>query len=150
MLTLAEWIASFQMQAARTRGHETTLEVEHALGHLAKNAQDMIGRENNGWKALAESTVEEKQRLGFTGQRSATDPLLRTGVLESSISAQADRQGLTIKGVIGSDDEVAIYQEMGTSRIPPRPFLSSALIEGKQIVEESMGQFLTNVLMNRE
>lgn len=150
MLTVAEWAASLQMQAARTRGRELTLEVEHTLGHLAKNAQDMIGRENSGWQDLAESTIKEKARLGFTGQRSATDPLLRTGVLESSISASADRQGLTVKGVVGSDDEVAGYQEVGTSRIPARPFLASSLIEGQQIIEESMGQYLVRVLTNRE
>lgn len=138
------------MQAARVRGHELTLEVEHTLGHLAKNAQDMIGRENSGWQELAQNTIEEKQRLGFTGQRSATDPLLRTGVLESSISAGANRRGRTVEGVIGSDDEVAIYQEMGTNRIPPRPFLSAALIEGQQVIEESMGQFMVRILMNRE
>ncbi len=150
MFTLAEWVASLQMQAARTRGDETTREVERTLGHLAESAQDLIGRENSGWQELAESTVEGKQRLGYTGQRSATDPLLRTGVLESSISAGASRNGLTIKGVIGSDDEVAIYQEMGTSRIPPRPFLAKALIEGQQVIEEAGGQYLVRVLMNRE
>ena len=49
-------------------------------------------------------------------------PALRTGALRASIrqAAQADR------AVIASTSPIAVYQELGTARLPPRPFLSTA------------------------
>jgi len=48
-------------------------------------------------------------------------PALRTGALRASITqaAQADR------AVIASNSPIAVYQELGTVRLPPRPFLAT-------------------------
>ena len=97
--------------------------MERAGKMLAKTAQDMIGQEMPDWADLAPSTVEEKQRLGFVGRVSPTDPLLRTGELRASISHTIEGNKL----VLGSDDPVAAYQELGTPRIPPRPFIGSTM-----------------------
>lgn len=35
---------------------------------------------------------------------------------------------LSDEGCVGSDSDVAVFQELGTSRIPPRSFLQSAAI----------------------
>lgn len=55
------------------------------------------------------------------------DPLLRQGVMRDSIEAAHDHR----QAVVGSDDEVALWQEMGTSGalypIPPRSFIGRAL-----------------------
>ena len=48
-------------------------------------------------------------------------PWLETGSLRDSISY--DVQGT--EAVIGSGSDVAVYQELGTPSIPPRPFLGS-------------------------
>ncbi len=90
---------------------------------LVKHAKDLIGMEQEAWPALADSTVARKQMKGWTGRVSATDPLLARGDLRDSISATVDGHGVTI----GSTDRIALYQELGTSRIPPRPFISATM-----------------------
>jgi phage gpG-like protein len=47
-------------------------------------------------------------------------PWERSGALHDSIGSVADAAG----AVVGSADPVARYQELGTARIPPRPFLA--------------------------
>lgn len=47
-------------------------------------------------------------------------PWLRTGTLQESIGHQSDNSA----AVIGSNNPVAVDQELGTDNIPPRPFLS--------------------------
>ena len=101
------------VEAAQRRG------LQEAGQLFEATAKDMIGEEIPRWADLAESTVEEKQRLGFVGRVSATDPLLRTGELRSSIHASVEGNRV----VLGSTDPVAEYQEWGTSRMPPRPFI---------------------------
>lgn len=99
------------------------------IGELtATMAAEYIGHEMPEWPPLAPSTVAEKERLGYTGQVSPTDPLLRTGEMRDSIKVEI--AGLEI--AIGSTNKTALYQEMGTSRIPPRPFLALA---GKNSLE---------------
>ena len=88
------------------------------------------------WAALKETTIYEKTRLGYVGQVSATDPLLRTGMMRESIEGAAE--GLT--GVVGTDDPKAKWQEFGATRvgrnrtgtIPPRPFIGMAMMEAAE------------------
>lgn len=98
---------------------ETRLLVEEA----AIEAKALIGHELEEWPPLAPSTIAEKRRLGFTGQVSETDPLLRTAQLRDSISADAEATPSGAIGMVGSDDPASVFQEFGTSRIPPRPFI---------------------------
>jgi phage gpG-like protein len=91
---------------------------------IEKDAKSRIGSYQDGgggfpaWANLAESTVADRLRKGFTPD----DPLLRTGELRDSIRHQV--RGTTAS--IGTPDIVALYQEQGTSKIPPRPFLGPA------------------------
>lgn len=65
-----------------------------------------------------------------------TMPWERTGVLHDSVSTTTDGSRI----VIGSDDPVAVLQELGTRTIPPRPFLATiaaASVDG--IVEQVTG-----------
>lgn len=95
-----------------------------AIGELTKTmAAEYIGHEMPEWPPLADSTVEEKIRLGYTGQVSDTDPLLRTGDMRDSIGVE--QAGLVV--AVGSPEKVAFWQEMGTTKMPPRPFLSLAM-----------------------
>ena len=126
--------AFLQFLATRPRAVEAAEKVglEAAGRILVTDAKTMIGEEIREWADLAPSTVEEKQRLGYTGQVSATDPLLRTGQLRNSISSGVEGHKL----VLGSDDPVAPYQEFGTSRIPPRPFIGATMFrEGGEAAE---------------
>ena len=47
-------------------------------------------------------------------------PWLRTGKLRDSIGVQETDSG----AVVTSTSEIAVHQELGTRRIPPRPFLA--------------------------
>ncbi len=100
-----------------------TRTLTQAAERMEADARAMIGTEPDIWPALATATIAEKARLGFSGQISPTDPLLRTGDLRESITAQADADGITL----GSSSPIATYQERGTARIPPRPFLATTM-----------------------
>lgn len=106
---------------------------------LEKDAKAIIGEyqtENMGpfppWKQLAESTVDDRVRKGYAPD----EPLLRTGDMRDSIESTVE--GLEV--AVGSDSKIALYQEMGTTRgIPPRPFLSLALVRGQDKIKEKLG-----------
>lgn len=99
---------------------------------LVEHAKDAIGLEKEAWPALAESTVEQKQRMGWTGRMSDTDPLFARGELRASIGFTADQSGI----VLGSRDPIAPFHEYGTSRMPPRPFIAPTVLEhGREATE---------------
>jgi hypothetical protein len=122
MMTFAELALMLERSAAELPAL-LLAEHEHNALTIAAEAAEYIGHELPEWPPLAPSTVEQKQRLGYVGRISATDPLLRTGEMERSIEGRADADGF----VIGSSSKIALYQEMGTSRIPPRPFMALAM-----------------------
>jgi hypothetical protein len=102
-----------------------TIELElNAVGHagiaaacqmIADEARRVIGSYDYGWPSLAPSTLAKK---------SADTPLLESGKMRASIEWNAS--GNT--GAVGSNSDIAVYQELGTSRIPPRPFLMGAAV----------------------
>ncbi|HEX3350111.1 MAG TPA: hypothetical protein VHS58_18635 [Acetobacteraceae bacterium] len=62
-------------------------------------------------------------------------PWERTGALHASIGSDAD----TSRAVIGSSDPVAVYQELGTARVPPRPFLAPVGAEHGAAAADAVG-----------
>lgn len=126
-----------RMLEASARAARPALEADLAkIGELtATMAAEYIGREMPQWPPLMPSTVAEKQRLGYTGQVSSTDPLLRTGELRDSIRMEIE--GLEM--AVGSHDKVAASQELGTARIPPRPFLALAGLNALEFAAEKLG-----------
>src|ERR1700675_269663 len=82
---------------------------------IADEARRVIGTYDYGWPSLAPSTLAKK---------SADTPLLETGEMRNSI--QWNASGNT--GSVGSNLDRAVFQELGTSRIPPRPFLLGAAV----------------------
>jgi len=87
--------------------------IARACELVAAEAQRVIGTYDYGWPALAPSTLAKK---------SADTPLLETGALRASIQWNSSGN----LGHVGSNSDIAVYQEYGTSRIPPRPFLAGA------------------------
>lgn len=99
---------------------------------VVRRAQEKIGYYQEGigpfeaWPALAPATVAEKERLGYAPP---DNPLLRTGALRDSYHFVVTR-GLTAPEVTaGTNDPVGLWQEMGTSTIPPRPVIGPAMLE---------------------
>lgn len=82
------------------------------------------------WRELAESTQADRRQQGYNED----DPLLRTGALRDSIQHVVEAN----KAVVGSASEIAMYQETGTPRIPPRSFLGgSAAKESPAIIKDT-------------
>jgi hypothetical protein len=105
--------------------------VEKACQIVQKKVKATIGRDNEMWPPLAASTIADKQGHGFPTPK----PLLRTGELRDSIEYTV--HGL--EGAVGSNDPVAVYQELGTSRIPPRSFLVSSAIASEDRIHRMAG-----------
>jgi phage gpG-like protein len=97
--------------------------VEKACQIVQRKAKSAIGREHEMWVPLAPSTIADKQKHGYAVPK----PLLRDGTLRDSINYTVNDN----EGCVGSDDPVAVFQELGTSRIPPRSFLVSSAISSE-------------------
>lgn len=102
--------------------------IEKACQIVEDEAKDVIGTYRYGWPQLATATQRDRVRLGFP----ANEPLLRTGDMRDSISHYVET-GLTgahgvteDAGYVGSPSKIALAQELGTARIPPRSFLGGA------------------------
>jgi hypothetical protein len=99
------------------------------------------------WEDLADSTKEEKERLGYVGKVSQYDPLLRTGELRRSIEYRVVHHGHgEMVAYIGSDLDIAVYQELGTSRMPPRPFLAPAAVMAAPQIAHYLGAVVVNLV----
>lgn len=118
------------------------VEVEHhALEKCAqvieKDAKARIGeyQPSTGpfpaWEQLADSTEQEKARLGYP----IDAPLLREGDLRDSIQHEVHGS----EAVVGSQSDIAAYQEFGTDKIPPRPFIGPAAFDSKEKVQKILG-----------
>lgn len=84
------------------------------------------------WEPLAESTEEEKARIGAPAEA----PLERFGALKKSFKSDAPTE-YSIE--FGSDDPVMEYHEFGTVKMPPRPALGPALLKRINQVQQIFG-----------
>ncbi len=93
------------------------------------------------WPELADATKADRAAKGFAPD----DPLLRTGALRGSIeSAVSGRQA-----AVGSNADTAVYQELGTKSIPPRPFLGPALFNNADKVAGIIGHEVAKAVAGR-
>jgi hypothetical protein len=111
--------------------------IEQCVAHIEKVARREFGNYQGkvgphpAWEELAESTKEERVRLGYT----ENDPLLRSGELMDSSAHSV--HGLD--GVAGSTSPIAPYHEFGTMRIPPRPVWGPAAIRSEKYIRRTLG-----------
>jgi phage gpG-like protein len=89
--------------------------VARACEMVCAEAKRVIGEGYPYWPALSPETLARKMM---------NTPLLETGELRASIEWQA--HGL--EGQVGSNNDKAIWHELGTSKIPPRSFLMGAAL----------------------
>ncbi len=112
--------------------------LEKVASGIEKAAKGKIGtyQEASGpfpaWQELADSTKADRLNKGYDPD----EPLLRDGTLRDSI--QHEVEGL--EAIIGSKSDIAAYQEFGTARIPPRPFIGPAAFENKNKIERILGE----------
>lgn len=111
--------------------------LERAARVVEKEAKSLIGEYQPQagpfapWAELADATKDDRVRQGFE----ENEPLLRTGEMRDSIHHVVDYES----AVIGSDDEKAEWQELGTNRIPPRSFLGGAAVNKADVVANILG-----------
>jgi phage gpG-like protein len=112
--------------------------LDTALVILEKDMVHQIGEYQGkvgpypAWADLAESTEEEKARLGAP----ADAPLERFGDLMQSFQHERDGD----EGIVGSTDKVMEYHEWGTDRMPPRPVVGPALERNRERIEALIGR----------
>jgi phage gpG-like protein len=122
MLSLSEAAAIFA---------ETAVAMDHIEHHcldegskiLQDEAKRVIGTYEYGWPQLAPATQARRSAAGVE----PNEPLLVTGELRDSIERDVQQH----VAYVGSNNEKALWHELGTSRIPPRSFLAGAA-EAKQ------------------
>eukprot|EP01037_Dinobryon_pediforme_P012169 gene12169-12257_t len=121
-------VGFFAGLAKSFEGHKRELEAAAAI--LEAEAKSYPGTYQDGWAALAESTIAQKQ----TGD----SPLLETGEMRDSIAHNSDEH----VAYVGSNNPKMTWQELGTDRIPPRPVLGLAMIKAKDKVEAAVGKII--------
>ena len=115
------------------------------VGQLAEaNAAELPGHYQPGWAPLAESTLADKEKQGFP----VPSPLKRTGEMAESYRKDVDVAELEM--VIGSESKIALYQEMGTVHIPPRPVCSTALKNSLPFATDVFGEIAVKLLTGKK
>lgn len=69
-------------------------------------------------------------------------PWVRTGALRDSIAASVDG----LEAVVGSNDPAAAPQEMGTSKMAPRPFLAPLAAGMGEAIARAVGDAVASAL----
>ena len=135
-MTLTGFIAHLA-HAQHDIEHATHAGLERAARIVEAEAKAEIGSYQQAagpfaaWAELADTTKADRVAAGF----GENDPLLRTGELRDSIGHVVRDN----EAVVGSDSDIAVYQELGTSRIPPRSFLGGAAFRKAEDVANVLG-----------
>ena len=141
-MTLASFIAHMEQMAVQVH-HETSNALHKAADVVQAEAKAEIGHYQDragpfeAWKELAETTKADRAAHGFA----PNDPLLRTGELRDSIKTHVTVHGIgSGEAHIGSDSEIALFQEIGTRKIPPRSFLGGAIVRKLDAIKAICGR----------
>ena len=125
-VTLAQAIAQIGTVAANmSLVEQAALTV--AAQMVQEEAQRVIGTYDYGWPPLAESTLKKKD---------ADTPLLETGEMRDSIEYTVMRR----EAQVGSNNQKAVWQELGTKTIPPRSFLMGAAMHEENAIHQATGR----------
>ena len=115
---------------------------EHAMdGALKKaaklvqvEAKRVIGTYEYGWAPLKPATVARK--------RNGDTPLLETGEMRKSIEYTVGHK----EAEVGTNSQIAVYQELGTKTIPPRSFLGGAAQHKEKEIHALAGSAIISFL----
>lgn len=109
--------------------------LEKAAVIIETEAKRVIGTYDYGWPALKPETVARKA--------GGDTPLLETGETRDSIEHQVQGR----KAEIGSNSDIAVYQELGTANIPARSFLGGAAAhKGEEAAHAVAGEIFTKMI----
>ena len=103
-------------------------------GLLARLDLDVVARD--ALRDAAEGLAARvRDVLSVREDGAHAQPWLRSGALRESIAASSEGD----VAVVGSVSGVAVAQECGTERIPPRPFLGPVAVCDGALVAEAVG-----------
>lgn len=145
LLSLAEFARKLETAALAVDAAETAV-LSHAAKTVEAGAKDQIGHYAAAegpfaaWAPLAESTLADKRRRGYAPP---DNPLLRTGEMRDSIEHTVRAP----QAWVGSNSDIAVYQELGTATIPPRSFLGSTAFRLKDQIGKEIGYGIVQSLI---
>jgi hypothetical protein len=136
---LAEAAAKFAAFGETMKAANEAILTEWAVT-VRDKAKAAIGTYRYKWPQLADATQREREQEGYT----ANEPLLRTGEMRDSISAMVQMYSAQHgRAVVGSTSDIAVWQELGTSRgIPPRSFLYASAKRSEKDVKKIARKFV--------
>ena len=114
---------------------------------VQKRAKEKIGEYQDqtgpfiAWPELAEFTKADRVRQGYPED----EPLLRSGEMRDSIERATSADGYEVQ--IGSNSDKAVWQELGTERIPPRSFLGGATADMLPEIKAILGRTVVAALV---
>lgn len=100
--------------------------------HALSLAREYVGREMPSWRPLTPDYVSDKKAAGKTGRVSATDPWLLSGATLESLGAAVDG----FSAVLGAGTDQAVWNEVGTAKMQPRPLLALAMQNAADYAED--------------
>lgn len=122
--------------SARVLPRELEVRFKMVVEDIKETAKDELGVYQpvvgpfNAWAVLADATQSGRTRLGYT----PNDPLLRSGELRDSIESEV----VGLAAIVGTKSEIGFWQEMGTSKMPPRPFIGPAYVRKLDSLHEAI------------
>lgn len=146
-LSASEGVMMAEMKKAVTK---SAVKVQATVKSKFGDYQGAVGP-YPAWEPLKEETVKRKLKAGAPGD----DPLIghyegksKNHVYPTSLrnSILVEVNGLT--GQVGTNDPIGKYHEYGTSRIPPRPFLRTALYQNEDFIKDQFREAVKKALAN--
>lgn len=124
--------------------HRRHKALEEAAKLVETEAKRVIGTYDYNWPPLAESTKRDRVAKGFAED----EPLLRTGEMRDSIEHTVTMKTIAAdEAQIGSNNDKAVWQELGTSHIPARSFLAGAAAHKEKEIVALLGHHVEQVLL---
>ena len=126
--------AAFFTEMSLAEKHVNTHALREACKVVRDEAKRVLGTYEYGWEPLAADTVEHKK----TGD----SPGYETGEMRESIKykiTERPRHGVRAAGDVGSDEDKALWFELGTVKQPPRSFLYEAAVHKEQEIVKLVG-----------
>jgi phage gpG-like protein len=110
--------------------------VARACELICAEAKRVLGTEGYDWPALSPATLAHKMQSGM---------LLETGELRGSIEWNSSGN----EGAVGSNLDKAVWHELGTARIPPRPFLAGAAMAMEEKIHKMAARAVVACIAGR-
>ena len=111
--------------------------VERACRTVHAEARRVLGTHDYDWPPLSPATIARKAK-GDT-------PLLETGELRDSIEWWSKGN----EGAVGSNNDKAVWMELGTSRVPPRSFLVEAAVRKEPEIHKMAERAIIDVVTGK-